>query len=365
LELIEFIREHKLWIESISGTTVALIFVFGFSLSMWLTSLLLHKIRCCRESAINVAILLFSALFSFFVAEWIYRYTIDQTDWLGGGMTHRWFLRHETNNSLGFRDEEHSLGKPENTFRIAFLGDGFIHGYGIRDITHLFPKRIETSLREQGIAVEALLFGKAGAGPTWMRNIIEEYAEPMGFDFVIYTHYMNDIEEVTLPGRPPPGDTSGHPPPKTAELFYHFAVVNYWYYRLNGVHQLVQTQWHEWLDRCYRDPAAWQQHTENLDLLVDVLKHKGIPFFVVVIPFIETIDVEEPYATWHRKLAGYFNSRQIPFFDFRGRLKGEDPRALTVNLFDVHANENLHDRIANWLLEIQPWSEALENSTND
>jgi hypothetical protein len=357
----ELLRANRAWIEN-HGEIVAVIMAIGFICSILVTRFLLSRIERRRQVLINLAIAAHSLLFSLMVAEWVYRYAIDRTDWIASGETRRWFLRHGFSNSLGYRDVEHAMTKRPGSTRIAFLGDGFIHGYGIEDINDLFPKRIEVMLDREGHDVEVLLFGRAGAGPLEMKAILERYGRDMGFDFVILTHYMNDIEQVDIPGRPMPGDVLGHPPPRFGRLFFHLAVVNYWYYRLSGTHRLVQQQWHHWLNECYQNEEGWRQHTAYLDDVIDYLREAEIPFFYIVIPFLEAIEAGEPYSTWHRLTREYFTSRGVSFIDLRDNIKGEAPRALTVNEFDVHAAPALHARIAQWVMDAEPWRGVLSNS---
>ena len=68
-------------------------------------------------------------------------------------------------NSLGYRDVEHTLAKPENTFRVAVIGDSFAEARQV-DIKDTFWTHIQRSLAAcpalNGQKVEVLNFGIGG-----------------------------------------------------------------------------------------------------------------------------------------------------------------------------------------------------------
>ena len=66
-------------------------------------------------------------------------------------------------NKDGFRDQDFELMKPANTFRIEFVGDSVVFGYGLNNEDSL-PKQLETKLNEAGPTrhVEVLNLGVSG-----------------------------------------------------------------------------------------------------------------------------------------------------------------------------------------------------------
>ena len=59
-----------------------------------------------------------------------------------------WFKKNVTLNSLGYRDFEYSLERPNNTFRILMLGDSMTFGSGIDKISDTYPKQLEVLLNK-------------------------------------------------------------------------------------------------------------------------------------------------------------------------------------------------------------------------
>lgn len=57
-----------------------------------------------------------------------------------------WMLQYGKLNSSGYRDSEHTLEKPKDTFRIYFLGDSFTYGLLLNNPNDTLPKKIEKYL---------------------------------------------------------------------------------------------------------------------------------------------------------------------------------------------------------------------------
>ena len=97
-------------------------------------------------------------------------------------------------NSLGFRDYEYTLKKPENTFRIAVLGDSFTFGYGIL-LEDTYVKQLEKKLNNNSKKVyEVLNFGGNGGNTfleaEYLNNTVLKF-EP---DLIIVGFFPNDAE---------------------------------------------------------------------------------------------------------------------------------------------------------------------------
>ena len=67
-----------------------------------------------------------------------------------------WFKKNVSLNSLGYRDFEYSLERPNNTFRILVLGDSMTFGQGINKTSDTYPKQLEVLLNKK--IVNYLLF---------------------------------------------------------------------------------------------------------------------------------------------------------------------------------------------------------------
>lgn len=97
-------------------------------------------------------------------------------------------------NSLGFRDYEYSLEKPNNTFRIAVLGDSFTFGYGV-EIDETYVKQLEILLNKNfDKKIEVLNFGGNG-GNTLLESIyLKEKVLEFDPDLIIVGFTPNDVD---------------------------------------------------------------------------------------------------------------------------------------------------------------------------
>jgi hypothetical protein len=72
-------------------------------------------------------------------------------------------MRQMTTNSQGLRDQEYSLKKPANTYRVAVIGDSFTFGDGV-DNDSVYHAIVEQKLnsKSDSLQIELLNFGVAG-----------------------------------------------------------------------------------------------------------------------------------------------------------------------------------------------------------
>jgi hypothetical protein len=101
-------------------------------------------------------------------------------------------------NSLGYRDREHDRIKPENTFRIAVLGDSFAEARQV-PLEETFWHRLGGLLEACGFAdgkhVEMLNFGIAGYNPSQEYLTLQRDVLDFSPDLVLLALFPgNDIE---------------------------------------------------------------------------------------------------------------------------------------------------------------------------
>lgn len=103
---------------------------------------------------------------------------------------------HETNvviNSVGMRDREYTLNKPEGVKRIVVIGDSFTSGLGV-DAKEVFTEVMEDSLLSN---VEVLNFGVNGFGPTQEFLMLKYKGLKYDPDIVIMVLYIrNDFDDI-------------------------------------------------------------------------------------------------------------------------------------------------------------------------
>jgi hypothetical protein len=100
-------------------------------------------------------------------------------------------------NSQGWRDREHALAKPANTYRIAILGDSYAEAMQV-DMEHAFwallPQRLESCRFAGGKHVEALNFGVSGYGTGHEFLTLEQRVWQYAPDMVLLAFFPgNDV----------------------------------------------------------------------------------------------------------------------------------------------------------------------------
>ena len=102
-------------------------------------------------------------------------------------------------NSLGFHDVEHTLQKPEGTFRIIFLGDSFTEAIQV-PLEKTFHKIIEKELRRRvDFPVEVISLGRSGSGTQKSYDILTETGLRFHPDLVMMQFLSNDLIDNSPP----------------------------------------------------------------------------------------------------------------------------------------------------------------------
>jgi hypothetical protein len=101
-------------------------------------------------------------------------------------------------NSLGYRDREHDRAKPENTFRVAVLGDSFAEARQVpleQTFWHRLGDHLATCAFANGKKVEMLNFGTGGYNTSQEYLTLQKDALAFSPDIVLLALFAgNDIE---------------------------------------------------------------------------------------------------------------------------------------------------------------------------
>jgi len=103
-------------------------------------------------------------------------------------------------NSLGFRDVEHPIKKPEGVFRILGLGDSFTYGQGA-DFEETYLYRLEKMLNERRgnhPRVEIIKAGMRRYFPEVERMFLEHYGLRYEPDLILIGFVPNDVIDTFL-----------------------------------------------------------------------------------------------------------------------------------------------------------------------
>jgi len=100
-------------------------------------------------------------------------------------------------NQAGFRDVDHPLDKPSNTFRIAVLGDSFAEAAQVARedaFWSVLQRRLADSPQFAGQRIEVLNFGVSGQGTAQQLQMLRHYVLPYQPDIVLLAFFAgNDV----------------------------------------------------------------------------------------------------------------------------------------------------------------------------
>ena len=191
-------------------------------------------------------------------------------------------------NSMGYREHEVTVPKPEGMYRIAVIGDSFTWGQGIA-VTDRMTEKLEKLLRNEGLEVEVLNFGRPGGETVDHVRTLRDVVLPVQPDFVLMQWYINDVEGHDKSNRPSvrrliPSDAS------TKWLRTHsalFDVVDYEWLKFQWRTGLSESYLH-YMDRRFADPASPEMASAESALreFISTARDAGVGVGVVAFPQI-------------------------------------------------------------------------------
>ena len=240
-------------------------------------------------------------------------------------------------NSLGFRDEEFPLAKPEGEWRVLAIGDSFTFAQGCR-AEDGWTEVLEDLLRaRRGGAVQVMNAGFTGGG-SWPQEYAPwVLAHALAFqpDLVIYGMCLNDVDRrVPLLAWEKVWDGSAVGEPWLGGCS---ALLNYVQRRRKQA-QLFETRPPDIGALIEADPAPWSANQDALRAIHGHLSAAGVPFLIAVFPMLSVLGDGYPYAGLHAAVARFCAEEGIDTVDLYPRFKGLRDRDLWVHPFDQHPN---------------------------
>ncbi len=252
----------------------------------------------------------------------------------------RWLHRHVRLNSLGYRDREWPPPKPTGVRRIAFLGDSFTYGWGIRRVEDRFTERLQRRFDERSPgAVEVMNLAEPGWDTRAEAAALPEMIDTFAIDEVVLCYVPNDIEKL-IP-RDDAFDPTAPPEPVYVNVSSS-ALIDYLYRRLWLPRAPTVQGYHDWLADGFANPDVWRRHQQQLFELVRTCRDRGVTVRVVLFPFLRLVGVGLDRARLHRVLGDFFEKNEVPVLDLLPTLAAHDPAELTVSHQDPHPNEKAH-----------------------
>jgi hypothetical protein len=255
-------------------------------------------------------------------------------------VSRRWFDRHIVVNRAGYRDarELPTYRDPGKRY-VAFVGDSFTFGHGVKNVADRFSDRVGTALQADGIV--AFNIGLPGLDIRTLTQAIPEEFDKHGVpaDVMVYTFVPNDIEYCDE---------------RTATFYQQRASLepafflwkqtyfyNLLYHRLSHWGTSNSGDYYGYLRESYKGPP-WDCFTQNLDRLDAWCRQRKTRLMVVIVPFMTNLDEQHPFLPAYARLREYCSQQQIPCVDLTSAMTAHQQEGLVVSRFDAHPNERAH-----------------------
>ncbi len=272
----------------------------------------------------------------------------------------RWKMKNVQLNSWGFREKEFNLVKPNNTYRIAVIGDSITYGQGVA-IEDRFSNLLEKKLNWQltNVRHEVLNFGTAGDEIinhiATLQNIVLK-SEP---DFIILQWYINDFEDPNAESLPQGGIRLL--PSDTLISLLHESSALYFLINLQW-ESLQEILWnsHNYVDHMFKkfgDPKSeeYRNAVHTLGNLVDICKSHNIPLGVILFPsIVDNLKKDYPFEFLHNIVLHVCAQEEIKCVDLRSVFpqSPDNYKNLWANRFDPHPGPFVNNLAADQLFKI-------------
>lgn len=248
-------------------------------------------------------------------------------------------------NSVGWRDEEHSIDKPPRTYRILGLGDSYLWGQGVRR-EDICLKRLGRLLADNpaGLAIETINTGQSAMNTANQRDLLVQRGLAYDPDLVIVHFVPNDVEADLRRAGP------------KIEFFTEYTAIYQTPWRYAGYSRVL-----DWVRQRYlqhvrgrdfirrslatfdEDSPGWLEVRAALADIRRICTSREIGLLVVLFPFFHELNGDYPFRPIHDALLAYGRSLGVPVLDLRERYGGYRGPELWVHPTDQHPNEIAHE----------------------
>jgi len=274
-------------------------------------------------------------------AESYIRFTVVETDAFGVSLpARRWFALYTKLNDMGCRDKNWSVNKPDGVRRIAFVGDSFAYGWGIKNVNDRFPDIIQSRFnKKRPHQAEVMNVAKPGWGTQKQIEPIKDMIDRYNVDEIVLCYVPNDIEKLL----PTKQDFNPTKPPTSG--FFNLdssCLMDYLYRRIWLPRIPTVRVYHDWLAIGYADPKIWGFQQQQLESIIQRCRDRDITLRVVLLPFIMTTGQKYDAVALHRSLDNFFKAMGVDVLDLLPAISNIDRKTLIVNQLDSHPNEKAH-----------------------
>ncbi len=253
----------------------------------------------------------------------------------------------QVHSSAGWRDQEHSVIKEEQTLRILGLGDSYLWGQGVHQGDRVLDL-LESSLaaHDPSRTVETINTARPGVNTFWQASMLQSRGLAYDPDLVILFFVLNDVEQDTRgPVAMVEFQTDYRNLYQQPDWFTAHSQLWGWARQRT----IATARARDYITDCvasfHEHSWKWDLTRGALDEIQASLEARGIPLLMVVFPFFVELDGDYPFESIHEVVQEHAEQRGIPVLDLREAYSRFHGPELWVHETDQHPNEIAH-RIA-------------------
>ena len=249
-------------------------------------------------------------------------------------------------NKEGFRDNDYSLIKNNNTIRIIGLGDSFTYGSGVKNVNATYLKKLEKLLNEKNISnYEVLSFAKPGINIEEEIQILKQQGLKYKPDIIILGYVLNDFYDIE-------GKTQCKSKEHTIPFFgFWLRNFSYLYYfletRINKLIEKsnVECTYGEYLDHVFESEKNKEYNMKYFEELYNISQQNNAKLLVVTFPLIHELQ-NYPFTEAHKFVEESGKKYDLEVIDLLPYYQNFTEEELIVNTYDRHPNELGHELAA-------------------
>jgi len=247
-------------------------------------------------------------------------------------------------NAAGWRDVEHTIVKPPNTYRIFGLGDSYLMGQGVHAEDVFFTRLGQLLNRSQlPVHVETINTGVSSYNTAIEAQLLEQRGLAYDPDLVVINFVPNDVEaDLNVDG-------------DLVEFYRNYTSITQQPDWLSGYSYLWSWSRQRFLQgvvaRSYindcvasfdADSKKWNDCRDALTRIVKMCRSHDLPVMVAVFPFYHQLDGDYPFQPIHDRVAEFCRANGVPLLDMREGLRDYSGPELWVHPTDQHPNRVAH-----------------------
>lgn len=249
-----------------------------------------------------------------------------------------------TTNDAGLRNEDVSVVKRPDSYRVIMLGNSVLFGWGVRQ-DETVSARLQSQWHRAGRDVEVINAGDGNYNTIMEVEFFMKRLAKYHPDMIVLNYFINDAEQV------PSHATNLIERNSEAWVFYSS--------RLDVAKRELEVgrgaDWRDYYNGLYddaRNPGGWSAVAAWIGKLAAYCKGNNIRLLIVNYPELHTLK-PYPFPQVGARLSVLAAGLGLPYLDLLNSVQDQDPADLWVTKPDPHPNGRAHglyaEAIRQWI----------------